>query len=209
VALDAHNWDPLGADALAEVFRDIPVQWWIAGGCALDLFLGTSTRPHQDIDVLILRRDQLTVQEHLRDWELFKTQQPTPSCLAPWPQGEFLEPPINSIWVRRPRTAPWSFEIMLLEAEGDQWIYRRLPSIRGKISDIGLRTSDGVPYLAPEIQLLYKSGTGRQKDIGDLANVLPKLPWERAQWLLECLRVQYPIGHAWIEHIERALKDRR
>ena len=29
--------------------------WWVAGGWALDLFLGRMTRPHHDVDVAILR----------------------------------------------------------------------------------------------------------------------------------------------------------
>lgn len=38
---------------------------WIAGGQAIDLFVGTSTRAHADVDVLLLRRDQSDVHEVL------------------------------------------------------------------------------------------------------------------------------------------------
>jgi hypothetical protein len=31
-----------------------PFQWWIAGGWALDLFIGEQTRPHFDTDVAIV-----------------------------------------------------------------------------------------------------------------------------------------------------------
>lgn len=120
--LDSHNWSPLSVEEIAEVFEDMPVAWWIAGGWALDLFAGRTTRAHEDIDILILRRDQLAVQKHLSDWQLFKTKQPHPPHLALWPEGEFLEPPINDVWVRRNlHDGPWNLQLMLMEAEGDRW----------------------------------------------------------------------------------------
>jgi hypothetical protein len=208
--LDPHNWSPLSVDAVAEVFRPLPVPWWIAGGWALDLFLGATTREHEDIDVLILRRDQSAVQERLREeWELFKTHQPTPSHLAPWPRGECLDRPVDDLWVRRLESPEWSFQIMLVEAEGDRWVYKRLPSIGGSISRMGLTTSDGVPYLAPDIQLLYKAGARLQKNRDDFERLLPRLPPDRVAWLLGCLRAQYPEGHEWIDHIERTRGRRR
>jgi hypothetical protein len=202
VNLDPHNWSPLSVDDTADVFRGIPAPWWVAGGWALDLFVGRTTRAHDDTDILILR-DQLAVQKHLSDWHLFKTKQPTTPHLAPWPTGEFLDPPINDVWARRELyDGPWRFQVMLMEAEGDRWVYRRLPSIGGRIADMGLTTEAGIPYLAPEIQLLYKSGTGLKKDADDLTNVLPVLPRRRVEWLLRCLRRQYPDGHAWTAPLE-------
>jgi hypothetical protein len=193
--IDPDNWDPLSVDDAAEIFRRIGVQWWIAGGWALDLYLGNNGREHIDTDVLVLRNDQLFIQERLSDWKLFKTKQPG---LAPWPNGEYLCKPVNSIWARRGDDLPWSFEIMLMDTEQDNWVYRRLPSIRGRIKEMGLNTDSGIPYLAPEIQLLYKSGSDRDKDRFDLDRTLPHLPADRIEWLLDCLRQQYPPGHEWV-----------
>ena len=208
--LDPDNWDPLPVDELAGIFHQIPIPWWIAGGVALDLFVGRTTRPHDDIDVLVLRRDQLVVQEHLRDWHLFKTQAPAWPHLAPWPRGELLDLPVCDIWARRELCdGPWRFQIMLMEAEGDRWVYRRLRSIGGRISDLGLVSEAGIPYLRPEIQLLYKSPTGRPKDTRDLMEVLPHLPREGAERLLHHLREQDPEGHPWIPAIEERLRATR
>ena len=202
MVVDDKNWNPLSVDDLAAIFRRLSIPWWISGGWALDLFLGRETREHQDTDVLILRRDHLVVQEYLeKDWQLFKTKQPG---LAPWPHGEFLETPVNCFWVRRHDTT-WAFEVMLMETEGDYWVYRRLPSVRGKIAQMGFVTDSGIPYLSPEIQLLYKSGPNRRKDSEDLKLVLPRLPSEKVQWLLDGLRMQYLSGHDWIGYIERFL----
>jgi len=95
---------------------------------------------------------------------------------------------------------------MLMEAEGDRWVYRRSPTIGGSIADMGLTTDAGIPYLAPEIQLLYKSGTGQQKDLDDLTSVLPVLPRQGAEWLLCCLQEQYPTGHPWIAYVAQTLR---
>jgi hypothetical protein len=52
VNLDPHNWSPLSVEELAEICEGMPVPWWIAGGWALDLFVGRTTRAHEDMDVL-------------------------------------------------------------------------------------------------------------------------------------------------------------
>ena len=81
--LDPNKWSPLSAEEVAEVLAGLPVPWWIAGGVALDLFLGHSTRPHEDIVVQILRRDQLVVRTQLSDWQVFRTKPPTPRPSSP------------------------------------------------------------------------------------------------------------------------------
>lgn len=59
--IDDTNWSPLSVQELARVLSGLGVPWWIAGGTALDLFLGETTRHHDDIDVQILRNDQLVI----------------------------------------------------------------------------------------------------------------------------------------------------
>ncbi|MBN2056375.1 hypothetical protein JW905_15740 [bacterium] len=54
---------------------------WLAGGWALDLFLGRRTRDHGDTDVLVVRRHQSGLWRHLRDWNLFKAVR---GELLPW-----------------------------------------------------------------------------------------------------------------------------
>jgi hypothetical protein len=44
---------------IAELFKNYDGTWSVAGGWAIDLFLDTETRSHKDIEVIILRNDQL------------------------------------------------------------------------------------------------------------------------------------------------------
>ena len=44
-------WQPWSVHEVALLFSSVTVPWWIAGGWALDLFLGIQTREHEDIDV--------------------------------------------------------------------------------------------------------------------------------------------------------------
>ncbi|TMD44470.1 MAG: aminoglycoside adenylyltransferase, partial [Chloroflexi bacterium] len=63
-------WQPWSPREIARFFSHLAVPWWIAGGWALDLFLGAQARHHDDIDVQILRRDQHAVRVLLHEWDV-------------------------------------------------------------------------------------------------------------------------------------------
>ncbi len=63
-------WQPWQPHEVAQLFSSLTIPWWIAGGWALDLFLGVQTREHRDIDVQILRRDQQVVRALLQQWDI-------------------------------------------------------------------------------------------------------------------------------------------
>ena len=174
--------------------------WCIAGGWALDLHLGKETREHSDIDVVIYREDQRVLYQFLKkDWSLYKAQN---GKLEPWENGEILNN-INDIWVSKNSASPWSFQIMLVDSENNEWIYRREKSIKRAKDKIFVRTSDGIPYIKPEVQLLYKAGSSkiRAKDFKDFQNILPLLVPKEKEWLKFSLNKQFPHGHNWIEYL--------
>ena len=201
MAADIHHWQPLTPEEIHKLLTEFRIPWWIAGGWAIDLFVGRETRPHGDTDVLIRRRDQRAIQEYLADWDLHKTQQPG---LKPWPRGEFLGPGVNDIWCRPTSDAPWSLQLMLLDTEEDGWVFRRDPAIRGNLASIGRRTASGIPYVGPEIQLLYTAKPEPlDKDQAEFENAVPLLDASACGWLLQCLQHRFPQGHEWIAALER------
>jgi hypothetical protein len=85
----------------------VPQPWWVAGGWALDLFLGRRTRPHADLEISVLAADQRVLFEHLRGWDL-RLAAPGAS-LPPW-DGSWIRPPFHGasvVWERR-----WSWRIL-------------------------------------------------------------------------------------------------
>jgi hypothetical protein len=172
-----------------------PRPWWICGGFALDLFLGYETRRHDDLDVAVLRRDQRALFDYLAGWELrFATPTHT---LEPW-DGRRLDPPVHGVWARRPAAPPdtWTCEFLLDEASTDEWAYRRDATVRRPLVDLG-DERDGVPFLHPEIVLLYKSTHLSPKNDADFAAVRPHLSGEARRWLRSALETGGG-DHPWI-----------
>jgi hypothetical protein len=74
--------------------RRFEPEWFIAGGWAIDLFLGKETRRHEDIEIALFRRDQAALQDYLAGWLLQKVGN---GALAVWKRGERLELPVFEI----------------------------------------------------------------------------------------------------------------
>lgn len=193
---DIHNWAPLSPDEASSLFSSLSVPWWIAGGWAIDLHVGEQTREHGDIDVLILRKDQFNVQDYLLDWDLHKTQQPG---LKPWPRGEFLNLGVNDVWGRRTPESPWGIQLMFMENEGGSWVFRRDERISEPLQNLGRLTPSGIPYVAPAVQLLFKSNAPEiDRNRADFKTVLPLLGSPERTWLLDQFKLLYPEGHEWM-----------
>ncbi len=197
-------WQPLRPREAADLFATLRAPWWIAGGWALDLFLGVQTREHGDLDVQILRRDQQAVREVLNGWDVQAALPPPRPERWPfreWRRGGELDSAVHDVWCRRDPTASWSLQLMVAESEGDDWLYRRDPRIRRRLDGIGRWSDDGIPYLAPEVQLLYKAKAPRAKDEADFMRVAPRLDRDGRRWLCKALATAYP-AHPWHAALE-------
>lgn len=82
------NWQPLSLADVMQVFADAPFTWGLAGGYAVEQFLGTAIREHGDTDVVVYRDEQLQVQGWLPDWLLYAAD--PPGTLRPWTDKEYL-----------------------------------------------------------------------------------------------------------------------
>jgi hypothetical protein len=196
--VDQDNWEPLTPEQVAELLGRCAARWWVAGGYAIDAFVGeVDRRPHEDIDVGLLARDQQAVRGCLRGWELFCAD--PPGTLRPWWPDEQLGEAIHDVWCRPGTRDPWRLALVLNPSDGDTWIYRRDPRIRRHVAEIVWR-SGGIDYLAPDVQLLFKSKTLRPKDDQDFTDTLPLLDPAHRSWLREALELAHP-GHPWLARL--------
>ena len=83
--------------------------WWVAGGWALDLWMERHTRPHQDVDVALLRDDQQKLYTSLSQWELYYAA--PDHRLLPLGPDQWLRPPIHGVWVRRATRRPMAVRV--------------------------------------------------------------------------------------------------
>jgi hypothetical protein len=80
--------------------------------------------------------------------------------------------------------------------DGDTWICRRDESIRFPYGEIIHHTKDGIPYLAPELVLLFEAKHVRRKDQADFDATFPHLTPAQRETLTERLARAHP-GHRW------------
>jgi hypothetical protein len=182
--------------AAKDLFEGYPRPYWVAGGWALDLFARRVRRPHGDVDVLVLARDLEVVAE------TFTKPRPVLQFAEtgeqrPWADGENLTPgPHALVFPDNEGGSP--VQILLGAADGDEWVYHRgRGTLRKSLAEITLRSPQGIPYLAPEIVLLYKSRNLRPKDDADFTDVHHLLDAARRQWLIEHIIPRYP-DHPWL-----------
>lgn len=188
---------------LAALLADLPATWYIAGGWALDLFLKQVTREHHDIEIAIYRDQQEIVRQYFkeRNWHLDKIiPRPEGGLVVEWLDGERLERPIHQIRPRPASSKTSPFDILINEREGEEWLFRRDLSVRRPLSSVGNYTDDGIPYLRPEIVLLYKAANPRPQDEADFSFAHPFLENEQREWLYQTIQTLYP-QHHWLKYL--------
>ena len=174
--------------------RGFPAPWCVAGGWALDLFLGWVTRPHADVDLALFREDQARLHDHLAGWE-FRTV--AGGVFTRWAAGEWLAAPVHEIHARSPGAA---LEFLLNDSAGDQWVFRRDPAVRCPARLVITGSDAGIPVLCPAVVLLYKAKQPRDADELDFRAVRDHLGPERREWLRAALMHAHP-GHPWLRHL--------
>ena len=182
-------WEPMELASVVETFAPASFPWWISGGHALDLHLGRTWREHEDTDLGVGRRDLGPFRELLAGWDLHVAA----GQLTRW-RGEPLElaRDQNNVWCRVAAGGPWVLDVVIGEGSDEHWIYRRNPSVQVPWHLAVLHTAEGIPYLAPELQLLYKSKGLRAKDEVDAAEVIPELDARQRELLSRVLDPDHP-----------------
>jgi hypothetical protein len=195
-APDLSLWEPWHPAEAARRLAGLGVPWCVAGGWALDLHHGRQTREHDDLEIAIPRASFESVRRALHDLELFAI-------------GDGLAHPLSAetlaahhqTWAREPESGLWRIDVMREPWSRSEWVFRRDPRVRRSIAEAVELTSDGIPYLQPEIVLLFKAKSSAPKDEEDFARILPLLDFARRRWLADALRLVHP-GHPWLRAFE-------
>jgi hypothetical protein len=186
-------WDAWTPREAAAILVGCDASWCVAAGWAIDLFLGRQTRDHHDLEISTPRVAFDLIHGQLGEYVVHATGGGEAIALRP---DESTPVHKHQNWVLEPRVNAWRMDIMLEPGDADTWVFRRDETIRApRSSVVGVR--NGVPFLAPQVALLYKAKNHRPKDDHDFDNVVPHLdPLARA-WLHDNLARVHP-GHAWI-----------
>ena len=195
------EWAPRTPEDVKALFAGYPGTWWLAGGWALEAFTGVA-RPHDDIDPSVLRCELPLFRRHLAGrLDVWTATRGAMSPLLPDadPDGsaeEVLPEGCGQVWTRPSAADPWEYDILVVPGTPKEWVYRRDCSVRLPLAD-ALWSRDGIAYLQPEIQLLYKAQGLRPKDQADFDATLPHLDARRRGWLRDALGARLP-GHPWL-----------
>jgi len=195
-ALDARwssCWTP---GEVAEHLAGISAPWCVAAGWALDLFRGSQTREHGDIEIAIPAAAFPAVRDRFpghsfdavssgRIWE-----NATPGVLAA----------THQTWLRDPATGNYLLDVFREPHDGQIWVCRRDETIRLPYSEIIHHTPDGIPYLAPELVLLFKAKHARAKDQADFDGTIPLMAPVQRMALAGLLARVHP-GHRWLANL--------
>jgi uncharacterized protein CbrC (UPF0167 family) len=189
----ASCWTP---NQVAQHLAGIITPWCVAAGWALDLFRGAQTREHGDIEIAIPAATFPEVRDRFpgyafdavssgRIWE-----EASPDALAA----------THQTWLRDRATGNYLLDVFREPHDGGTWICRHEQTIRLPYSEIIHHTPAGIPYLAPELVLLFKAKHARPKDQKDFDETIPHMTPAQRQTLAGLLARTHP-GHQWLPQL--------
>lgn len=192
------GWAPRTPQDVAALFEGYAGTWWLAGGWAIEAFTGVP-REHRDIDPSILLGELDLFRTHVAG--RFHPWTATTGGLKPLMPSDpgVLPEGCGQLWLRRSALEPWEYDVLLAPGDPETWVYKRDPSVTMPMAE-ALWEREGVRYLQPEIQLLYKAKGRRPQDQADFDSALPHLDTARRGWLANALARTLP-DHPWLDHL--------
>lgn len=185
------RWEPWRPEDVARLLAAVRVPWCVAAGWALDLFLGGQTREHGDLEIAVPAPDFGAVRDALAGYDV----EVIGSGRA-WPLDSPAFDVTYQTWVSE--AGVYRLDVFREPQRDGAWVCRRDETIRLTYEQVIRCTADGIPYLAPEIVLLFKAKHAAEpKNQADFAGALPLLDGAAAGWLEWALARVHP-GHAWL-----------
>ncbi len=186
----------------ATVMNAFDRPWCLAGGWAIDFWLGRLTRSHADVEVAVFREDQIALRDFLYNWRFFiATTDDKHPPRKPWRREDrqLLMLPVHELHAINARGQ--KLQLLLNESDSVDWLYRRDQRIRWPREQWTVRGAFGVPVIAPHLALLYKSKRPRDRDELDLRSAAPQLDSELRSWLCDAIALA-DANHPWLAALE-------
>jgi hypothetical protein len=191
---DLEAWDAWRPEEVAALLAGVSAPWCVAGGWALDLFLGYQRRAHEDLEIAVPHDRFEQIAAALVGYEFFVVADDRVWPLAR--AGNWLETH-HQTWVREPATGRWRLDIFREPSAGGLWVCRRDSRLQLPYERLIALTDNGIPYAQPEVVLLFKAKALRPNDVSDYEAVLPRLAPRQRNWLRDALKIVHP-GHHWL-----------
>ena len=183
-------WSP---GKVAQHLAGITTPWCVAAGWALDLFLGTQTRQHGDIEIAVPAATFPEVRSRFPGYAFDAV-----SSGRIWEEASTdVLAATHQTWLRDRATGNYLLDVFREPHDGETWICRRDETIRLPYSEIIHHTPGGIPYLAPELVLLFKAKHALPKDQADFDAASPRMTPAQRQTLAKLLARAHP-GHRWL-----------
>ncbi|WP_256641210.1 nucleotidyltransferase domain-containing protein [Streptomyces murinus] len=185
----AGAWRP---EQIAERLNGVSAPWCVAAGWALDLFRGEQTRDHGDLELAVPAAAFAEIRDRFPEYAFDAV-----GSGKVWADAGAEElAGTHQTWLRDPASGQFLLDVFREPHDGGTWICRRDQSLRLPYDAIIERTADGIPYLIPELVLLFKAKATRPKDQADFEGILPLLSQARRDALSTWLTRVHP-GHGW------------
>lgn len=210
---------------LNDYLKNINIDYAICGGSAIDLFVGRKTRPHKDLDVAVFGEDRDKIVLYMLEmgWNIYEPC----GCeylhkITDVADQKRIK---TNIWCVKPSSSHYRFtdhghkmyaveqdgmeqenldfiEFLFNKRKDGNFLYSRNNEIHRNMEKAILLSETNIPYLAPEIVLLYKSTALYNPEYKqDFDVALTKLDTNSREWLKNALVCMFPEGHEWFNKI--------
>ena len=205
-----------------DLLKDGGFEYAFCGGQAVDLFLGYDSRTHGDIDVCAFwnERDKIILYMQSRGFQVYEMLGGGRAHRIADVSNQIYEKrnifcfkegcPLVKLYPLDENDCCWMeffhtgqtelnfIEFLFNDRSDADFEYARDREVKRELNK-ALLSRDGVPYMSPELCLLYKSTDiereGYQQDF-ELA--YKAMNGEQREWLKNALTRLYPEGHKWI-----------
>jgi len=184
-------WEPWAPEEVASRLSETRARWYVVAGWALDLFVGRQTRPHDDIEIGVPAKSFPEIREALAEYDFDVVDSG-----RRWPLASDAFASTFQTWLRDSKTGVYHLDVFRDPHNGSEWICRRDERIRLPYEELICYSGKGIPYMSPEVVLLFKAKGPREKDQMDFEGVLPLLSPQQIDWLRVNLELVHP-GHVW------------